>query len=103
LERVINHLFDIEKKANQIIERANAEKTELLEDNEKAIAKMEAEIADETNMKIKVMNDQAENEIEKEKQLLIDKSNKQLTDLETNYTKNHDDLVDKVFKTIILF
>lgn len=103
MERVINHLFDIEKKANQIIERANAEKTELLEDNEKAIAKMEAEIADETNMKIKVMNDQAENEIEKEKQLLIDKSNKQLTDLETNYTKNHDDLVDKVFKTIILF
>lgn len=103
MEKVINHLFDIEKKANQILERANTEKTELLEENEKAIAKMEAEIADETDKKIKQINEQAEMEIEKERQLLLEKSNQQLTDMDSNYKKNHDSLVDRVFKTIIQF
>lgn len=103
MEKVINHLFDIEKKANQIIERANAEKTELFEDNEKAIAKMEAEIAEKTNIKIQQLNDQAEKEIEKEKHLMIDKSNTQLTDLEANFKKNHSSLIDKVFYSIIQF
>lgn len=103
MEKVINHLFEIEKKANQILERANIEKTELLEENEKAIAKMEAEIAEETDKKIKQINEQAEMEIEKERRLLIEKSNQQLADLDSNYRKNHDSLVDKVFETIIQF
>ena len=101
LEKVINHLYEIERKATQILERANAEKTELFEENEKAIAKMEAEIAQETEKKIRQMNEQAEQELEKEKQLLIEKCNKQLADLESNYTNNHDSLVDKVFQSII--
>ncbi len=103
MEKVISHLFEIEKKANQILERANIEKTELLEENEKAIAKMEAEIAEETDKKIKQINEQAEMEIEKERRLLIEKSNQQLADLDSNYRKNHDSLVDKVFETIIQF
>lgn len=103
MEKVINHLYEIERKANQILERANAEKTELFEENEKAIAKMEAEIAEETNRKIKQLNEEAQKEIEKEKQMLIEKCNKQLADLDNNYKSNHDSLVDKVFRSIISF
>ena len=103
LEKVINHLYEIEKKATQIIERANAEKNELFEENEKAIKKMEAEIADETNRKIRELNEQAEKEIENEKQALTDKFNRQLAELEENFKKNHDTLVDKVFRSIIQF
>jgi len=103
LEKVINHLYEIEKKANQILERANTEKTELFEENEKAIAKMEAEIAEETDRKIRELYEQAQEEIEKERQQLLDKCNKQLADMENNYKNNHDSLVDKVFRAIIQF
>lgn len=101
MERVISLIFDIEKKANQIIERANAEKAELYEENEKAIAQMEAEIAEKNNAKIRQLEEQAEKELEQERQQLIADSNQQLIDLEANYKSNHDALVDKVFKSII--
>ncbi len=101
MEKVIGLLFDIEKKANQILERANDEKTELFEENEEAIAKMELAIADENNAKINIILTQAEKELEAEKQQLIANSNKQLADLESNYKQNHDALVDKVFNSII--
>ena len=101
MEKVIGLLFDIEKKANQIIERANDEKTELFEENEKAIAKMEADITEENQNKIKLILAQAEQEIEAEKQHLLECSKKQLSDLEETYEKNHNALVEKVFQSII--
>ena len=101
MEKVIGLLFDIEKKANQIIERANDEKTELFEENEKAIAKMESDISEENNRKVNLILKQAENELELEKQQLSESSHKQLTDLEMNYKQNHDALVDKVVHSIL--
>lgn len=101
MEKVIGMLFEIEKKANQIIERANIEKNQLSEDNEEAIAAMEAKIATENNEKIKVIMAKAEKDIEMEKQQLIEASDKQLRELEDTYKKNHDALVDKVFNSII--
>lgn len=103
MEKVIGLLFDIEKKANQIIDRANDEKNELFEENEKAIAKMEAEIAEENNAKINMIVAQADKELETEKQQLISNSNKQLSDLESNFLKNREALVHKVFESIIKF
>jgi vacuolar-type H+-ATPase subunit H len=101
MEKVISLLFDIERKANQIIERANIEKNELYEENEKLIAQMEAGIADENNAKISSLMAQSEQEIEREKQQLISGNEKQLKDMETYYQKNHDALVAKVFQSII--
>ncbi|MDD3014861.1 MAG: hypothetical protein PHC34_14255 [Candidatus Gastranaerophilales bacterium] len=101
MERVISLLFDIEKKANQIIDRANLEKTEIYEENEKAILDMETAIAEENNAKINIIIEQAEKELEKEKQQLIESSNKQLKELENNYLQNHEDIVNKVFHNII--
>lgn len=101
MEKVISLLFDIERKANQIIERANLEKNELYEENEKTIAQMETSIAEDNNTKISVLISQADKEIEQEKKQLIDSSEKQLNDLEKSYKKNHDALVEKVFQSII--
>ena len=101
MEKVIGLLFDIEKKANQIIERANVEKNELYEESELQISQMEASIAEENNAKINALMTQAEKEIELEKQQLIDSSEKQLREIEQNYAINHDCLVNKVFQTII--
>lgn len=101
MEKVISLLFDIERKANQIIERANIEKNELYEDNEKLIKNMEADIAEENNEKINALMTQAEKEIEQEKQQLIENSDKQLKVIVQNYELNHDAMVDKVFHSII--
>jgi vacuolar-type H+-ATPase subunit H len=101
MEKVISLLFDIERKANQIIERANIEKNELYEENEKLIAKMEADIAEENTAKTSTLMMQADKEIELEKQQLIESSEKQLKDIEKNYEQNHDAMVDKVFHSII--
>lgn len=100
MEKVISLLFDIERKANQIIERANLEKNELYEENEKLISKMEADISEENNAKITALMTQAEEEIESEKHQLIENSEKQLKDLWHNYETNHDEMVDKVFRSI---
>jgi vacuolar-type H+-ATPase subunit H len=101
MEKVISLLFDIERKANQIIERANIEKNDLFEENEKAIKAMETSIADDNNSKINVLVAQADKEIEQEKQQLIENSEKQLSDLEENYRKNRESLVNKVFQSIV--
>lgn len=101
MEKVISVLFDIEKKANQIIEHANIEKDQLFEENEKAIAKMEAEIMDENTKKINKIISQAEKKLEAEKKHLIENSSKQLKDLEAHYIKDHDELVNKLFQSII--
>ena len=101
MEKVISLLFDIEKKANQIIERANIEKNELYEENEKLIMKMEADIAEENNAKINALMAKSEHEIEQEKQHLIESSEKQLKLLEENYKTNHEDMINKVFHSII--
>jgi vacuolar-type H+-ATPase subunit H len=101
MEKVISLLFDIERKANQIIERANIEKNELYEDNEKLIKSMEADIAEENNAKINALMTQAEKEIEQEKQQLIESSDKQLKVIVQNYEMNHDTMVDNVFLSII--
>ena len=101
MEKVIGLLFDIEKKANQIIERANTEKSELSDENEKAIREMEARITEENNQRINSLLEQAEHEIEKEKQQLIESSNEQLRSLEDYYDKNHTAMVEKIFQSII--
>lgn len=101
MERVISLLFDIEKKANQIIERANTEKTQLCEENEKEIQKMEAAIAQENEAKIKVIVDQAEKDLEQEKQQLTESSNRQLKELDDNFKQNHEVIVNRVFQSII--
>ena len=102
MEKVISLLFDIEKKANQIIERANIEKNDLFEENEKAIKAMEDSISEENNAKINQLMAQADQEIEKEKTGLIENSAKQLKELDESLSKNHDSYVNKIFHSIIL-
>ena len=101
MEKVISLLFEIEKKANQIIESANLEKSELLEENETAITKMESQLSNENNTKINALMAQAEEELNLEKQQLIENCNKQLQDLEDNYKTNHDRFVKQVFHSVI--
>lgn len=101
MEKVINLLYDIEEKANQIIKRANEEKVKLHDKLEKDLADLDMQISKENEAKLNVLKAQADEELAKEKQLLIDDCNKQLSDMETNYKQNHDALVEKLFQGLI--
>lgn len=101
MEKVISLIFDIERKANQIIERADIEKGQLLEENEKAIAAMETDIAESNAMKIKELTARAEDDFEKERILLLESSELKLKNIEAQYRSNHEMYVNKIFNCII--
>lgn len=101
MERVINMLFEIEEKANHIVERANQEKVTLHDGLEKDLVQMETEISEETNEKIRLLQLQIDKELKMEEQHLIDQSEKQLKDIELHYLKNHDTIVHKIVQNII--
>lgn len=101
MEKVISLLFDIEKKANQIIERADIEKHQLLDVNEKAIAGMEATIAEENAAKINTLTAQIEGEFEKEKKQLLEDNERQLMELEKNEGSYHEIYVKQIFHSMI--
>ena len=101
MEEVINLLYDIEEKANQIVNRASDEKVSLHDALEKDIEKLDQSIATENIAKLSVLQTQVNNELAVEKQALIDDCNKKLADLEAHYIQNHDSLVDKVFQGLI--
>jgi len=101
MEEVIHLLYDIEEKANQIVNRAGEEKISLHDALEKDIEQLDQSVATENIAKLSVLQTQVNNELAKEKQSLIDDCNKKLADLETHYNQNHDVLVDKVFQSLI--
>lgn len=101
MERVINLLYDIEEKANQIIKRANEEKVKLHDKLEKDLADLDMQISNENEAKLNILKAQADEELAKEKQLLIEDCNKQLSDMEKHYQQNHDALVEKIFQGLI--
>lgn len=101
MEKVINMLFEIEEKANHIIERANEEKTSLHDALEKKLIQMEQKIAKENYNKIHLLQSQIDLEFKKEEQLLIQHSEKQLIEIEAQFIKNHDVYVHNIFQRMI--
>lgn len=101
MEKVISLIFDIEHKANQIIERADIEKGRLFEENEKATAEMESDIAENNTSKINELNAKAEEDFEKERTLILENSELKLKEIETQNLINHEMYVNKIFNSII--
>ncbi len=101
MEKVINVLYEIEEKANTILERSNKEKTRLYEKMNIDIEHLKAEIKKSTDQQLSILKSNMEKEILEERFILLDNCNKQLSDMEKNFNDNHDALVDKVFQRII--
>ena len=65
MEKMIGQLFEIEEKANQIIARANEQKSRLLEDFDRDVAEMEKNIATKTTEKLRFLQEQINDEPDK--------------------------------------
>lgn len=100
MEKVINRLFEIEEKANHILEHANAEKVTLSETLNANLETLKEEIESDTNQKISALQETMNEEIETERQAQIESCKKQILELELTFHKEHDRLVEQVFQKI---
>lgn len=101
MEKVINVLYEIEEKANRILDRASEQKLKLYEQLNSDLEALESKITSDTNDKINIMKTNMQAEIEQERTNLIKDCEKQIQTLEDKYNANHDKLVDTVFQHII--
>lgn len=101
MEKVINLLYDIEEKANQIVKRANEEKSRLYEQLQKDMAHFDKEIESQNTAKLEVLKIQSDKDLNIEKQTLIDDCIKELEQMDTDYRDRHNRLADEIFQEII--
>lgn len=101
MERVINLLYDIEEKANQIVKRANEEKARLYDQLLKDMEKLDSDIAAQNTTKLEFLKVQADKELNLEKQSLIDGCIRQLEQMDTDYRNKHSQLADEIFQEVI--
>lgn len=101
MEKTIEQLFEIEEKANQIINRATEEKALLHDNFEKEITLLEQSIASENKMKLKALQEQADINLANEMKVLISDSEKHLRELDDINDNKHDFFVNQIFEAII--
>ncbi|MGB8451107.1 MAG: hypothetical protein WCD89_02135 [Anaerocolumna sp.] len=101
MEKVINLLYDIEEKANQIVKRATEEKIKLYDQLQKEMERLDHDIIAQNTANLEVFKIQVDKELNLEKQALIENCLKQITDMEAAYLDKHDSLADKIFHEII--
>lgn len=101
MEKMIGQLFEIEEKANQIIARANEQKSSLLEDFDRDVEEMEKNIAEKTTEKLRFLQEQINEELMQEQNELIQESEKHLTKLQQINQNEHEALVDQIIQNII--
>lgn len=101
MERVIELLYDIEEKANQIVKRASDEKKRLNSSLEQDIKRFDESILEEQREKLIILKQQIQNELSKDREALLNDCSKQIDEMELYYKNNHEQLVDKVIQSII--
>lgn len=101
MEKVINRLFEIEEKANRILENTNKQKNTLYTQLNDDLDKLNQDINKDTDSKLNILRADMNKEIDQEHRALIDDCDKQLSHLEDSYLKNHDSLVDTLFHKIV--
>lgn len=101
MEKVITLLYDIEEKANRILDRTAEEKAALYQELNANMEEMDAQINKETQKKLKDIQARFEKEIASDTQALIEASKKHLSEIESNCKQNHEVLVNEIFEQII--
>ena len=101
MERVINLLYDIEEKANQIVKRANEEKAKLHEKLQEDMETLDKKITADNALKLEQLKVQAEKELNQEMKNLTNDCIKHIAFMDEKYQKNHTTLTDKIVNEVI--
>ena len=101
MEQVINRMYEIEEKANSIIDGTAKQKKELLAQHNEDIKRLKIDIDLKSKQKLSILRANMDKEIQTDRKRLIDECAKDLKELEDNYKQNHDSLVENIFMKII--
>lgn len=103
MEQVINRMFKIEEKANDIINRTTEQKQQLLLKHNRAIDQLKLDISHDSEKKLSLLQANMKKEIMKQRTILTQECTQELNALDDNYKEHHDILVESVFEKIISF
>lgn len=101
MEKVIGQLYEIEEKAHRILRRATEEKTQLHDEYELKIKRLEQEISEDTAIKLKKLQNQADEDLSREIQQLKQENERLLKELDEINSDKHELLINQVFDNII--
>ncbi|MFA9463472.1 MAG: hypothetical protein ACERKN_04195 [Velocimicrobium sp.] len=104
MEKVLNILSDlngIEEKATAIVDHTSIEKKALYKQLTEDINKLDEAISADTKQKLDVMRAKMNVEIEAAKKELLTSFDEDMSRIESDYKKNHDNYVETVFQKII--
>lgn len=101
MEKVITLLYDIEEKANRILNRATEEKAKLYQELNEQMEQIDAKINEETKKKLEVLQAKFDKEVASDTRDLIEANERHLADIESNFRANHDNLVKHVIDQVI--
>jgi vacuolar-type H+-ATPase subunit H len=101
MEKIIQYLYDIEEKADLIVNRASEEKKRLNASLETNISEFNDFILKERNTKIELLKSRVQKELEEELSLLNKDCNQQINNMEHYFNEHHNELLNKVFNNII--
>ncbi len=101
MEKIIQYLYDIEEKADVIVNRASEEKKRLNASLEKQILEYNESVLKERTAKIDLLKSKVHEDLEKELALLNEDCNKQINTMEQYFHEHHKELIDKLFQNII--
>lgn len=101
MEKVISLLFDIERKANTILERATLEKADLSKETEQAIREYETQVSKETSEKINLLHEQSVLKLDNEIKNMRSDYIQQLKVLESEFQTHHDEIINGLFQEVI--
>ncbi|MCR5754461.1 MAG: hypothetical protein K6G30_06590 [Acetatifactor sp.] len=100
MEKVINRLYEIEEKANSIVEGTAGKKAVLYEEYQKKLSALDAKMEEATKEELNKLREKMNAEVDTEHKMLGGSLEDKLTQLESNYEKNHDKLVASIVERI---
>ena len=101
MEKVINVLYEIEEKANKILERTSEQKTQMNDKLNEDLRSLEESIDQNTNQKIESMKQAMETEIAKEHNALITGYKTSLEKMEEKFHSHYDQYISTIFSKIV--
>lgn len=101
MKDIIKNILEIEEKANKIIEDGIKEKNQLIDQRNKDIDKMRADISAMVDSKLNQLAEQEKKEAEESIERINKTAEKRLQSMETLYQGKRELWVDSVFDIVI--
>lgn len=101
MKKIINLLYDVEAKANHILDTVADEKTNLKLKFEAEEKRFDEQVAKDNNVKLEALKSSMEKDFNERKKEIQNNCQKQLSDMDKKYENDRESLVEQIFLDMI--